>query len=71
MFKILFLFFLRSSLVYLNNESINIWSHLIGAGLFLYFLFRDIYIGNALPILSSTSDYYFVLFYTFSVIVSR
>ncbi|CAM4767687.1 unnamed protein product [Rotaria magnacalcarata] len=56
------------SLLYLNNESVNIWSHLIGTGLFIYFFFRDIYAGHALPYLSSTSDYYFVLFYTFSVI---
>ncbi|CAF2404420.1 unnamed protein product [Rotaria sp. Silwood2] len=56
------------SLLYLNNESVNIWSHLIGSGVFLYFFFRDIYIGNALPFLQSTSDYYFMLFYTFSVI---
>jgi len=62
-----FLFF---SLLYLNNESVNIWSHLIGAGLFIYFLFRDIYNGKALPYLASSMDYYFVLFYTFSVIVS-
>ncbi|CAF4307613.1 unnamed protein product, partial [Rotaria sordida] len=56
------------SLFYLNNESINVWSHLIGAGVFLYFFFRDIYIGNALPFLKSTSDYYFFLLYTFSVV---
>lgn len=46
------------------------WSHLIGAALFIYYLFRDIYKGKALPLLSSSSDYYFILFYTFSVIVS-
>lgn len=58
------------SLLYLNNESINIWSHLIGAGLFVYFFIRDIYLGRALPFLTSTSDYYFILFYTLSVVVS-
>ncbi|CAF1126951.1 unnamed protein product [Adineta steineri] len=57
------------SLVYLNNETINIWSHLIGAGLFVYFFFRDIYNGRALPFFASTSDYYFILFYTVSVII--
>lgn len=58
------------SLLYLNNESVNIWSHLIGAGLFIYFLFRDIYTGKHLLLFTSTTDYYFVLFYTFSVIVN-
>ena len=58
------------SLFYFNNESINIWSHLIGAGLFVYFFIRDVYLGRALPFLASTSDYYFVLFYTLSVVVS-
>lgn len=62
--------FTCSSLLYLNNETVNIWSHLIGAGLFIYFFFRDIYRGKALPLLTTTSDYYFVLFYTFSVIVN-
>ncbi|CAF0840693.1 unnamed protein product [Adineta ricciae] len=57
------------SLLHFNNETINIWSHLIGAVIFLYFLFRDIYMGTALPLLRSTSDYYFVLFYTVSVII--
>lgn len=63
-------FFLLSSLFYLNNESVNIWSHAIGAGIFIYFLFRDLYMGQALPLISSSADYYFLLFYTFSVIVS-
>ncbi|CAF3557935.1 unnamed protein product, partial [Rotaria sordida] len=57
------------SLLYLNNESVNVWSHVIGAGLFIYFFFRDIYMGNALPLLISSVDYYVVLFYTFSVII--
>jgi len=61
---------LLNSLLYLNNETVNIWSHLIGAGLFIYFLFRDIYMGRALPFIASLTDYYFVLFYTISVIVS-
>jgi predicted membrane channel-forming protein YqfA (hemolysin III family) len=58
------------SLFYLNNESVNIWSHLIGAGLFMYFLIRDIYNGKALQILASLTDCSFALFYILSVIVS-
>jgi len=61
--------FSSNSLICLNNESVNIWSHLIGAFIFIYFFLRDIYHGKALPFLTSKSDYYFVLFYTFSVIV--
>jgi len=58
------------SLFYLNNESVNIWSHLIGAGIFIYFFFRDIYTGRALPFLKTNLDFYLLLFFTFSVIVS-
>ncbi|CAF3463605.1 unnamed protein product, partial [Rotaria sp. Silwood2] len=58
------------SLLYLNNESVNVWSHAIGAALFIYFFFRDIFMGKALPLLTSSADYYIILFYTFSVIVS-
>ncbi|UJR28454.1 hypothetical protein I4U23_009694 [Adineta vaga] len=56
------------SLLYVNNESVNVWSHLIGAGLFIYFFFCDIYKGKIFPSITTTTDYYFLLFYTFTVI---
>ena len=59
------------SLLYLNNETVNIWSHLIGAALFFYFPIRDFYYGRHLLLLKSSSDYFFTLFYIFSAVVSR
>lgn len=46
------------------------WSHIVGAGIFIYFLFRDIFMGEALPFMTSSADYYIILFYTVSVVVS-
>ncbi|CAF3331337.1 unnamed protein product [Rotaria socialis] len=57
------------SLFYLNNEWVNVWSHMIGAGIFIYFFVRDIYLGKALPFMTTSTDYYIVLFYTISVII--
>ena len=58
------------SLFYLNNESVNIWSHLVGACLFIYFPLRDVYNGKALPFLASSTDFYFASLYILSVIVN-
>ncbi|CAF0770370.1 unnamed protein product [Adineta steineri] len=58
-----------TSLIHLNNETVNVWSHLIGAGLFIYFFLHDIYIGKAIPYMLSSTSYYFVLFYTFTIII--
>ncbi|CAF0852936.1 unnamed protein product [Adineta ricciae] len=56
------------SLLYVNNESVNVWSHLIGAGLFIYFFFHNICKAQVFPSITKTTDYYFILFYTICVI---